>query len=100
MGPLSFARGSAGILTRSRAVPGADVLPHCLRVEIPADAEALLMDAPEEAARWRADVRRSLQWCLAAGYSIAAFHPDEESNRGFYLMTKQQPARTSNGVSR
>ena len=79
---------------------GASILPHCLRVEIPADAESLLIDAPAEAARWRADVRRSLQWCLAAGYSIAAFHPDEESNRGFYLMTKQPHPRPSNGTLR
>jgi predicted GNAT superfamily acetyltransferase len=67
---------------------GATILPHCIRVEIPADAESLLHEAPTEAARWRQLVRLGMRWGLNAGYSVSAFYVDEASKRGFYLMTK------------
>ena len=67
---------------------GAAILPHCVRVEIPLDGEALLLHAPSEAAVWRAAVRRPMQWALAAGYTIAAFLQDDTTDRGYYLMTR------------
>jgi predicted GNAT superfamily acetyltransferase len=67
---------------------GAAILPHCVRVEIPADAEAMLRDSPAEAAVWRARVRRDLHWALGAGYTITALSNVDANNRGFYLMTK------------
>jgi chorismate synthase len=70
---------------------GASILPHCLRVEIPADAEAILTRSRDEARDWRMRVRQSLQWCLGAGYLISAVEFDEQSPHAYYLMTK--PAR-------
>jgi predicted GNAT superfamily acetyltransferase len=82
---------------------GASILPHCLRVEIPADAEAILTQSRDEAREWRMRVRQSLQWCLSAGYLISAVEIDDrvnlseatdaptESSHAYYLMTK--PAR-------
>jgi predicted GNAT superfamily acetyltransferase len=67
---------------------GAAILPHCIRVEIPADGESLLYDAPSEAARWRQLVRLGMRWGLNAGYTISAFYVDESAQRGYYLMTK------------
>lgn len=67
---------------------GASILPHCLRVEIPSDAEALFAESPAEAAAWRQSVRRSMRWCLDAGYVIAAFSPDAAFGRGYYVMIK------------
>jgi predicted GNAT superfamily acetyltransferase len=67
---------------------GAAILPHCVRVEIPADAEALLRDAPHEAAAWRSRVRRDLHWALGAGYTITALATTDANGRGYYLMTK------------
>ncbi len=75
-------------------VSGAAILPHCIRVEAPLDAESLFANAPDEARRWRAAVRRGMQWGLSCGYAVTAFHIDEQAHRGFYLMTKS--ARTSN----
>jgi predicted GNAT superfamily acetyltransferase len=72
---------------------GAAILPHCVRVEIPADGERLLTESVDEAAVWRARARTGLQWSLSAGYTITAFLLDEPANRGFYLMTK--PVRPS-----
>jgi predicted GNAT superfamily acetyltransferase len=72
---------------------GAAILPHCIRVEIPADAEALFHEAPSEAAAWRQVARRGLQWGLAAGYGVTSFFVDEMAGRGFYLLTRN--ARTS-----
>ena len=68
---------------------GASILPHCVRVEIPADAEALLTTAPKPAAEWRAAVRRAIQWALAAGYSVNGFYSDASEQRSYYLLTKQ-----------
>ncbi|HEX4354062.1 MAG TPA: hypothetical protein VHZ95_14135, partial [Polyangiales bacterium] len=67
---------------------GASILPHCLRVEVPGDGEALLVSSSDDARRWRHSVRQSLQWCLRAGYSVVAFDIDEQSAHGYYLMTK------------
>jgi predicted GNAT superfamily acetyltransferase len=69
-------------------VSGAAILPHCLRVEVPTNAEALFASSPDAAHEWRGRLRRTLQWCLASGYSIRAFDLDEESSHGYYLMTK------------
>jgi chorismate synthase len=67
---------------------GAAILPHCVRVEIPADAESLLRDTPAEAALWRERVRRDLRWALGAGYTITALADADARARGYYLMTK------------
>lgn len=76
---------------------GAAILPHCVRVEIPADGERLLLEEPVQAAAWRQSVRTSMQWGLSAGYTVTAFFADEQTQRSFYLMTKPARALTSNG---
>ena len=76
---------------------GASILPHCVRVEIPANAEQLFHEATDEAAHWRQLVRLGLQWGLGAGYSVTAFCVDETSGRTFYLLTKN--ARTSTSTN-
>jgi chorismate synthase len=67
---------------------GAAILPHCVRVEIPADAESLLRDTPADAAQWRERVRRDLRWALGVGYTITALSNADGGGRGYYLMTK------------
>jgi predicted GNAT superfamily acetyltransferase len=67
---------------------GAAILPHCIRIEIPADAESMLLDTPADAVRWRDTARRGMQWGLTAGYSVSAFYLDDHSEHGYYLMTK------------
>jgi chorismate synthase len=76
---------------------GAAILPHCVRVEIPLDAESMLAEKPEEAQRWRVEVRQGMQWAISAGYAISAFYIEEPSRRGYYLMTKQNRSATTNG---
>jgi predicted GNAT superfamily acetyltransferase len=76
---------------------GAAILPHCVRVEIPSDAESLFHASPIEAGHWRFIARRGLQWGLSAGYSVTAFYLDELAGCGFYLMTKNARPATSNG---
>jgi predicted GNAT superfamily acetyltransferase len=71
---------------------GAAILPHCVRVEIPVDAEAMLVTQPEAAGSWRASVRCGLQWGLSQGYAIDGFYTDEEQRQAYYLLTRQ--ART------
>jgi len=76
---------------------GVAIMPHCVRVEVPSDAEPMFFTAREEAAEWRAKVRRSIQWALAAGYSVNGFYLDSGTARGYYLMTKRARPH-SNGV--
>ena len=64
-------------------------LPHCLRVAIPVDAEPLVRHAPDEALRWRASVRRAMQWGLEAGYTVSAFVLDDHAECGYYVLTRQ-----------
>jgi predicted GNAT superfamily acetyltransferase len=78
---------------------GAAILPHCVRVEIPADAEGMLLRAPAEAASWRSRVRRDFRWALGAGYTIAAFANADPEERCYYLMTKAvRASETGPGV--
>jgi len=76
---------------------GAAILPHCIRVEIPVDAEALFNDAPDEAGHWRYSARAGMEWGLSNGYAVSAFYHDETARRAFYLMTKPARAANSNG---
>jgi predicted GNAT superfamily acetyltransferase len=68
---------------------GATILPHCVRVEIPIEAELLLATQPDTAAGWRGSVRCGLQWGLSAGYAINGFYVDDDGQRAFYLLTRQ-----------
>lgn len=70
------------------SVAGASILPHCVRVALPMGGEHLMLSSPEDALRWRLDVRRGLQWGMSAGYSIRGFSSDDASERGYYLMTR------------
>jgi len=76
---------------------GAAVLPHCIRIEIPTNAEALLLNAPHDAMPWRQSVRFGMQWGLNAGYTVSAFFADDQLERGYYLMTRQPRPPLNNG---
>jgi chorismate synthase len=76
---------------------GATILPHCIRVEIPTNAESLFAHAPNLAAQWRQSVRFGMQWGLNAGYTVSAFFTDDEVDLGYYLMTRQSRPLASNG---
>jgi predicted GNAT superfamily acetyltransferase len=68
---------------------GAAILPYCIRVEVPIDAESLFVTQLEAAAAWRASVRQGLQWGLSTGYAINGFYADDERQRAYYLLTRQ-----------
>ncbi|HXD48559.1 MAG TPA: hypothetical protein VN600_07295 [Gemmatimonadaceae bacterium] len=67
---------------------GASILPHCVRVELPADAESLITAGAGDAMRARLAVRRGLQWGLTSGYGISGFRLDDNGTRGYYLLTR------------
>jgi predicted GNAT superfamily acetyltransferase len=75
---------------------GAAILPHCIRVAVPANVEPMFGAAPDEAARWRERTRRGMQWGLRAGYTVSAFLLDAPSQCGYYIMTRNHRS-TPNG---
>jgi predicted GNAT superfamily acetyltransferase len=77
---------------------GVAILPHCVRIQIPPDAEALVRDAPAEALDWRRRVRCGMRWAIAAGYAVSAFYVDEDSGHGYYLMTRTTRHSPGNGA--
>jgi predicted GNAT superfamily acetyltransferase len=68
---------------------GAAILPYCVRIEVPIDAEVLLVSQHDVAATWRASTRRGMKWGLSLGYAITGFYTDDDRQRGFYLLTRQ-----------
>jgi len=82
------------------AVKGAAILPYCVRIEVPANGERLLLSEPETAGTWRRSVRAAFEWSLAAGYDVTSFALEEEADRGFYLMTRPSRQATQPGPIR
>ncbi|MBI4540154.1 MAG: GNAT family N-acetyltransferase [Gemmatimonadetes bacterium] len=67
-------------------VEGALPAESAVRVEIPADIEALRAVAPALAAAWRASTRRALLRYLGEGYCVAGFRRDPSTGRCHYLL--------------
>ena len=66
--------------------PGVAPTAARVRIEIPHDAEAMFMGAPEEALAWRERTRRAFLSCVAAGYRVERFHREPGTDRCFYVM--------------
>jgi chorismate synthase len=70
------------------ANPGAEIrdLPDAprVRVEIPAEIQAVKTERPEQAAAWRETTRRAFETYLARGYCVEAFYRDPAEGRCFY----------------
>ena len=75
------------------ANPGAAILdlPEAprVRVEIPADIQAVKTARPEEAAAWRETTRRAFEIYLARGYRVEAFYRDPAEGRCFYGLERE-----------
>ncbi|MFL5561578.1 MAG: hypothetical protein ACJ79K_08895 [Gemmatimonadaceae bacterium] len=59
-----------------------------IRVEIPLDIVRVRDRHPDEAVRWRASTRVSIQAALGSGFGVARFASDPGRDRGWYLMTR------------
>jgi chorismate synthase len=64
------------------AAPGSPLV----RVEIPADVQAVQRASLEEAARWRRCTREAFLTWMGRGYRVAGVHRAEASGRCFYLL--------------
>jgi predicted GNAT superfamily acetyltransferase len=65
-------------------------LPGALRIEVPTDIRAVLEEAPERAAAWRAAVRDNFQWALGNSYEVAGLYREPVTSRSFYTLVRQQ----------
>lgn len=63
-----------------------------LRVEIPAEIEAMMSADRELALRWRATTRRAFLESFKAGYRVRAFGRDPQSGGWFYGLTRSAVA--------
>jgi predicted GNAT superfamily acetyltransferase len=64
----------------ARELPDAQVV----RVEIPANVQAVKAERPDLAALWRAVTRRAFETYLGRGYLVAGFYRDATTGRCFY----------------
>jgi chorismate synthase len=76
-------------------VPPDHLLPAdpVVRIEIPAEMQAVLRTSPEAAQRWQRSIRHAFLTYLGRGYRVAAFHRDLPAGRGHYLLAIERPPR-------
>ncbi len=60
-----------------------------LRIEIPADIQAVKAESIDIATQWRVTTRRVFVWYLEKSYKVKAFYRDLESNRCFYGLVQE-----------
>ena len=67
---------------------GATILPHCIRVEIPANGE---LSSPARQTSPRNGASRCALAAVGAlaGYTVSAFFIDDEVGRGYYLLSEE-----------
>lgn len=71
------------------AATDAETARPILRIEVPADFEALLRDSPTEARRWRLSTREAFRRHLDLGFEVEGLYRDEGSGRCFYWLTRK-----------
>ena len=71
-----------------RGVADASIFPYCIRVQIPRDGEAMLLEDAESAMRWRTSARQAIRWGLEHGYTIDALMAEDGDAFAYYLMTR------------
>ena len=64
-----------------------------IRVEIPADIQAVKAESVEIARQWRENTRRVFTWYLEQGYEVKAFYRDSASGRCFYGLAQRAKAQ-------
>jgi predicted GNAT superfamily acetyltransferase len=60
-----------------------------VRIEVPADVQAVKAERPEEAAAWRTSTRRAFRACLDRGYRVEVFYRDAAEGRCFYGLERK-----------
>lgn len=67
-----------------------DTLPDApaVRIEVPADIQAVKARSLETARAWRATSRRAFLWYLDQGYRVAGFVSGAEGGRSFYVLAR------------
>lgn len=85
--------GPAPVLTHAPRT-GDEVLadgdePPMLRIEVPADFQALIARAPASASAWHEAVRRHFLWALGRGYVVTGLHRDLASSRSYYVLERR-----------
>ena len=78
----------ADIAARRREMARIESNGAMTRIEIPVDIEALQRSDMPAARRWRDATRAQLEEAFAGGLGIHAFHVDETTRRGYYLLAR------------
>lgn len=91
-------------LPLANALPGRDCpdpafgnpAPRRLRIEIPRDVLRIQEEDPELAFAWRQSTRAAFRQCLRAGYRVAAFTHLGGTERGAYVLEREEWAAERN----
>lgn len=88
--PPSLPAGAAEApLVTLDGAPGELPAGTLVRLEIPADVQALKHSSPEAAVAWRRLTRRAFQHYLPRGYAVAGFYRQPASGRSFFVLRRE-----------
>jgi predicted GNAT superfamily acetyltransferase len=91
----SLTVGDIGSIPEERDLPDSE----WVRVEVPADIQAVKKHDPGVAWQWRAVTRRAFLHYLAKGYGVDGIYRDADG-RSFYVLTSRQDQRRTSGTRR
>ena len=63
-----------------------------VRIEVPADIDAVRAVSLDLAVRWRDSVRRAFLWYLGRGYRVVGFSRELEAGRCHYVLAAPSAA--------
>ena len=78
----------APILNADNRAPAAAALGQTVRIEVPADINAMQHEDKAQAIAWRHSTRAAFRRALDAGLTVRGFVIDDCTHRGYYLLSK------------
>ena len=62
--------------------------PAIVLLEIPANIQDDIVEAPAAVSKWRLSLRENFQWALLNGYTARGVHRSAADGREFYVMER------------
>ncbi|MBI2614958.1 MAG: hypothetical protein HYW52_04640 [Gemmatimonadetes bacterium] len=86
--PLARGLADAPVANASATVAGSLPAEPAVRIEVPADVQAVKAQSLETARAWRATTRQAFLWYLERGYRVTGFISGDRGGRCFYVLAR------------